>query len=116
MFFLLTSLYLFLCRYYSLFLIRCFKLFGKRNNLLVCLYQFNSVLFQIVKQDKCFLFRKIGMKFFHRLVIQYAYAPELSKQLGELDVIINLAFINPKYLKRLSKDTVLDEMCLYLVA
>lgn len=60
-----------------LFPIRCFKLFGKRNNLLVRLYQFNSVSFQFVKQGKCFLFRKIGMEFFHRLVIQYAYAPEL---------------------------------------
>ena len=63
--------------YNPLFLIRCFKLFGKYNNLLVRLFQFNSVVFQLVKQGKCFLFRKVGMKFFHRLVIQYAYAPEL---------------------------------------
>ena len=48
----LASLYLLLCRYYPLFLIRCFKPFGKRNNLLVSLYQFNSVLFQFVKQGK----------------------------------------------------------------
>ncbi|EXY84799.1 hypothetical protein M079_2041 [Bacteroides fragilis str. 3996 N(B) 6] len=33
-----------------------------------------------------------------------------------MDVIINLAFINPKYLKRLSENTVLYEMCLYLIA
>ena len=51
MFFLLASLYLLLCRYYPLFLIRCFKLFGKRNNLLVRPYQFNSVLFQFVEQQ-----------------------------------------------------------------
>lgn len=77
--FLLASLYLLLCRYYPFFPIRCFKLFGKRNNLLVRLYQFNSVLFQFIKQGKCFLFRKIGMEFFHCLVIQYAYAPELGE-------------------------------------
>ena len=56
------------------------------------------------------------MKFFHYLIIVIAYAPELSKQLGELDVIINLAFINPKYLKRLPENTVLNEMRFYLIA
>ena len=59
MFFLLVNMYLLFCRYYPLFLIRCFKLFGKRNNLLVRLYQFNSVLFQFVKQSKCFLSAKL---------------------------------------------------------
>ena len=77
---------------------------------MVRLYQFNSVLFQLVKQGKCFLFRKIRMEFFHRLVIKYAYASELWKQLGESNVIINLAFVNPKHFKRLPKDTVLNEM------
>ena len=52
-------------------------MFGKCNNLLIRFHQFDSTLFQFVKQSNCFLFRKIGMKFFHRLVIQYAYAPEL---------------------------------------
>jgi hypothetical protein len=50
------------------------------------LYQFNGALFQSVKQRKCFPFRKIGMQFFHRLIVIVGYLPELGIELCQLDI------------------------------
>lgn len=88
-----------------------FELFSKTDDFLVQRYELHGQLFQLVKQNKGFLFGQLpAMDRLDNLVVVHPNAAVLALKVGELDVVVRGRLVDFHHFHRLVENGRQDEL------